>query len=161
MINTLIPIIENMIALHRQFNQLAIEKTDVIKDGNIKRLDKIINKEEGLARQLEQLEKQRLQIISDFQGSEQTDVGFSALIEQAPEDVQPTLQALQEQLTKEVFLLKQQNDLNQELLKQSLAWVNMNLNLLDPGSKPATYGHPGTTAKPQQPTARSRFDSKA
>jgi len=161
-INTLIPIIENMISLHQEFNQLAVEKTIVIKNGDMKRLDKIINKEEGLVRQLDQLEKQRLQVISHAQGAEQKNVGFSALIEQAPDDVKPTLQVLQEQLTEEVFLLKQQNDLNQDLLKHSIAWVNMNLNLMDPGLKSATYEHPGSLEKQQhQPITRSRFDSRA
>jgi flagellar biosynthesis/type III secretory pathway chaperone len=60
----------------------------------------------------------------------------------------------------EVAQLKQQNALNQELIRQSLDVVNLSLQLFQPDSEPVTYDHPNQTSSSQY-KGNPLFDSKA
>lgn len=114
-------------------------------------LDALLEKENEHVKTLRALEEERNQTSS---------LTMSELIEQAaPAEIQQ-LQDLQEQLKKEYLLLKQQNQLNQQLLHQSLQFVNMSMNMLIPEPEKLTYssskanGYSGASSF-------ALFDSKA
>ncbi|MFC4618546.1 flagellar protein FlgN [Camelliibacillus cellulosilyticus] len=159
MIQAIADKIEEMIDVHHLLYQLATDKTEAIKNGDFQTMDQIINKESVEVERLSQLEQEREHLTNAFMGDIEGGQTFSALITRAPDAEQKKLSNLQSELAEVVFLLKKQNDLNQDLLRQSLDWVELNINLLNPTPKPVNYGHP-RGEKPVQP-ALSRFDTKA
>ncbi|SDN02239.1 FlgN protein [Fictibacillus solisalsi] len=147
----MIPMLQKLLYVHKELNHLAAEKTDTLKKGDVAALDVLLEKENEYVKTLRNLEEQRTQTST---------LTMSKLIEQAaPEEIQQ-LRHLQEQLKKEYLLLKQQNQLNQQLLHQSLQFVNMSMNMLIPEPEKLTY----SSSKANGYTGASSialFDSKA
>lgn len=160
MTEAIVQIIEEMVAIHRTLNALAKEKTDAVIKGDFKTLDRIINREEAETARLSQLEQKRMRLVEEATGLPGERATFSALIEAAPEEERERLRDLQKALAHEVFHLKAQNDLNQDLLKQSLEWVELNQKLFMPALKSPTYTHPRAEKETDIPTL-SRFDTRA
>ncbi|GGH76700.1 flagellar biosynthesis/type III secretory pathway chaperone [Pullulanibacillus pueri] len=160
MINKMIDVLQEMVKIHQAFNRLALVKTEALKTGDIKTLGQTIHQEEPLTQRLSQLETERQKLITENYGDGQEAVQLSEVIATVPDELKPVLQGLQEELAREVLSLKQRNELNQQLIKQSLDWVQLNINLLDPGARSTTYSRPNATA-PQPNRVRSSFDSKA
>lgn len=147
----MIPMLQKLLYVHKELNHLAAEKTDTLKKGDVAALDVLLEKENEYVKTLRNLEEQRTQTST---------LTMSKLIEQAaPEEIQQ-LRHLQEQLKKEYLLLKQQNQLNQQLLHQSMQFVNMSMNMLIPEPEKLTY----SSSKANGYTGASSialFDSKA
>lgn len=161
MIDAIVTKIEEMIDIHGTLNELARKKTQAIIQGDMKTLDHIVNQEEAATQKLAQLEDERVRLVQDFTKDTGRGTTFTALIEQAPESEREKLQHLQARLAENVFDLKHQNDLNQDLLKQSLEWVRVNVNLFNPKPQNPNYTNPKAQQKsPGEPLA-SRFDSRA
>jgi hypothetical protein len=70
------------------------------------------------------------------------------------------LTILQSQLVEKVSRVKKQNDLNQQLLEQSLAFVQMSIDLLTPDIETYNYERPNRNQSYEQ-HGRSLFDSNA
>jgi len=160
-IGAIVTKIEEMIDIHGMLNELARKKTQAIIQGDMKTLDQIVNQEEAATQRLAQLEDERMQLVQDFTKDTGGSGTFTALIEHAPESEREKLQHLQARLAENVFDLKHQNDLNQDLLKQSIEWVRVNLNLFNPKPQNPNYTNPRAQQKsPGEPRA-TRFDSRA
>lgn len=160
--NDLIPVLENMVIEHQKLYDIAKEKTEIIKNGDIKGLDRVLVQEEALASRIGQLENRRLQLVTTFLTVPQEEATFTTLIEQAPVEYKETLEQIQLELVNLVFELKFQNDLNQSLLKQSLDWVHLNMSLLQPQTKSVSYTkRQKTDSVHTVPSTPSRFDSRA
>jgi flagellar biosynthesis/type III secretory pathway chaperone len=160
MIQEIVSKIEEMIDVHQTLNQLATEKTDAVVNGDIKSLDRIVNREEVETLRLTQLEDERVKLVQVYTKEHGGETTFTALIENAPEEERERLTELQSKLAENVFMLKHQNDLNQDLIKQSLDWIQVNQKLLDPRKMPANYNNPRTGQKQEKPSI-SQFDSRA
>jgi len=160
-IEAIVTKIEEMIDIHGTLNELARKKTQAIIQGDMKTLDHIVNQEEAATQKLAQLEDERVRLVQDFTKDTGGGTTFTALIEQAPESEREKLQHLQARLAENVFDLKHQNDLNQDLLKQSLEWVHVNLNALNPKPQNPNYANPRAQQKPSGEPPSSRFDSRA
>lgn len=163
MIEPLLNVLETMVNEHQTLDGLAKEKTELIKSGDINGLDKLLAKEDALAVRIQQLEARRQKLVSEFTQQPAASLTFSELIERVPEEWRPTFERFQLQLTEVVISLKYQNDLNQSLLQQSLDWVHLNMSLLQPQVKSATYSNKTRNPNfaPDFSGAKSRFDSKA
>ncbi|HEX7064427.1 MAG TPA: flagellar protein FlgN [Bacillales bacterium] len=159
----LIETMEALVSVHRTLNAHAKEKTRVLKEGDIKGLEALMKKEEAAAAKLKKLEEARIQRVDEFlaeKGVIGEDVTMSQLLKfTAPEEERELLE-VQNQLMDEIVQLKQQNALNQELIEQSLQFVDMSLDLFQPAKEPANYQHPDQTKSPGQ-RGRSLFDSQA
>ena len=66
MLQAIVSKIEEMIDVHRTLNQLATEKTDAVINGEIKTLDRIVNREEVEVARLGQLEDEREKLVQAF-----------------------------------------------------------------------------------------------
>jgi flagellar biosynthesis/type III secretory pathway chaperone len=152
----LISVLESMVTEHTELYELAQTKTEIIKNGDIKGLDRVLVKEEALASRIGQLENTRLKLVTEFLNLPQEETSFTRLIEQASEPYKEKLETIQLKLMSLVFDLKYQNDLNQSLLKQSLDWVYLNMSLLKPQVKSVTY-----SGKNRQKPALDFFNSKS
>lgn len=154
--------IRKLIDLQEQLQEFAELKTTAIKNGDIDALNQLITREEVTVKALSQLEAKREAAVRDYlahHGASDVKGSFDQLIAVVPEAERDELNELQLRLASAVLSLKQANDLNQQLLQQSLQWVQLNLNLLQPQSKPANYEHPNKN-RPKQPSV-SRIDSRA
>ncbi|HEX7065878.1 MAG TPA: flagellar protein FlgN [Bacillales bacterium] len=152
-----------LVSVHRELNEQAKEKTETLKNGDMEALETLMKKEEAAVSKLKELEELRVRQVDVFLGEKGMigeNVTMSQLLKVAdPEEEQKLLQ-IQHQLTEEIILLKQQNALNQELIEQSLQFVNVSLNLYQPEKEPANYGRPDQTKNSAQ-RGRSLFDSQA
>ncbi len=159
----IIAVIAEMIKLHKTFNELAIEKTDIIKKSDIKALDMLIKKEGALIHQLNQLEQKRMSVVEAFlnrKGLVTEGVTMEQVIEMAPKEEQPILTKLQRALMSEIDRLKKNNEQNQQLIEDSLRFVNLSLDLLAPEPEEINYQRPAQKNYDSD-TKRSIFDSKA
>lgn len=156
-------VLADMIKLHKIFNELAIEKTGIIKKGDMPALDQLLKKETLLIKQLKKLEQDRLFVVNEYlsnKGMAKEDVTMDELIESATLEEQDVLQRLQKGLLSEIKMLQEHNELNQQLIQDSLRFVNLSLDLIAPDPEEVNYQRP-TQKGYSEGSGRSIFDSKA
>ncbi|TGA95872.1 flagellar protein FlgN [Sporolactobacillus shoreae] len=157
-------IIKSLISVHETLFDIAQEKTEAIKIGDEKTVARLSKSEIPLIHQLQHLEKQRIgEVAKDLPDWKKDDVDptfsewESAVVSEAD---RPEWTSLYLELARSVVKLKQANLLNQDLLRQSIRWVKLNLNLLQPRHQPENYGNPHDRRKPD-PGFSGRIDSRA
>lgn len=125
---------------------IAKKKEEVLIKNEIEELNKLIRLESSLVSKSRLLEKSVTTLLSE-----------QSLISYIENEEMPTsdLIAVQKQLLDTVYQLKEQNDLNQKLLQDSLTFVQGSIQLLQPESKTYTK-EAAAKSKP-----RTLFDSKA
>ncbi|KHD86416.1 flagellar protein FlgN [Heyndrickxia ginsengihumi] len=153
----LIVCLEKLQKLHESLLQLAREKTEMIKTNDMEGLQKITSNEQKHIRAISTLELQRDQLAHELVDG-QEDVTVSACIEAAVGEERSQLEQLRDMLLQTVDKLKEQNELNQLMIYQSLQYINLTLDAIYPQKQPTTYAPP---EKRQLQTNISRFDSKA
>lgn len=153
---TIITVLEKLIKLHKSFNQLADKKTNIIKEGNTDALTALLIEEQKLVKSITQMEKEREQAVQIFMSGKKATI--DEVIKVANSTEAEELQRLKEELLAEVMKLKEQNELNQQLLITSLQFVNLSLDLLQPQGR--NYNYDKTNEEPPK-NMKSMFDSKA
>jgi flagellar biosynthesis/type III secretory pathway chaperone len=144
-------LLERLFKSHEDLLALGERKTDVLKLGDMKALDVLLKEEDLQVKKLQLIEKERLLKFAN--------VTLNEVLEQADSSGKEKLIQLQENLINAYEALKNRNELNQELLVQSLQYVNMSLGMVQPESEPVTYKNP--KANPYNTNSTSLFDSKA
>ncbi|WP_227394294.1 flagellar protein FlgN [Jeotgalibacillus aurantiacus] len=132
---TLKSLLEQLIELHQSLLDLALEKTVIIKSGDLQELQRIIKEEQKYIYSIQTIEKKRQQILT------------------MPADIEET----KSKLLSVILDLKAVNELNQELLEQSMQFVTLNLDLLMPQPDSFNYKKEDDEHQPVQ----SIFDSQA
>lgn len=151
-----------LIDLHESLLSVSVEKSERLKQNKLEDFHQLMKIEQKHVQALEQLEKVRLNEAKDLAVLLQLpeEASVTEIIERLPnEKDQHVLEEKATALLEVIIHIKQQEDLNRQLLKQSLQFVQLQLDLMEPSVESMTYG----TKKPQEdPTAkRSVFDSKA
>jgi flagellar biosynthesis/type III secretory pathway chaperone len=144
-------LLERLLKSHEDLIVLGERKTEVLKLGDMKALDVLLKEEDLQVKKLQQIEKERLLKFAN--------VTLEDVLDQAEAPEKERLLNLQEQLIQAYEALKSRNELNQDLLEQSLQYVNMSLSMVQPQSEPATYSNSKKNSYPNQ--SASLFDSKA
>ncbi len=152
-IPTIITILEKMLTLHSYLYELTVRKEEVVKANKVDELQQITREEKQYTRAIVQLEKQRAELSDGKTVTELTEMG-------TPTE-KSTLLDLKARLTETIANIQKQNELNQLLLQQSLQFVTMTLNTLNPQPNAVNYEKPANTKKSVSAPARSLFDSKA
>ncbi|MBM7577753.1 flagellar protein FlgN [Jeotgalibacillus terrae] len=129
-------ILQQQTKLHRSLLELAHQKTAVIKENNLDQLNQLIKDEQKHIQAISALENKRQQMVTN-------------------EDVQSE----KDELLQVVLDLKAVNELNQDLLTQSMQLVSLNLDLLMP--QPDSMNYSKTNQDDDDKPARSMFDSQA
>jgi flagellar biosynthesis/type III secretory pathway chaperone len=150
------------VQLHSTFNELAEDKTKTLTKGDISHLRLLIQKETALIKQLQQLEQERARLVRYFmngkglatEGGTLTELFAHVTVEEKEE-----LISLQKDLIMVIEKLKKNNELNQQLIQDSLRFVNLSLDVLQPELDTGNYGR--TNKQDDEPLGRSLFDSKA
>lgn len=157
--------LEQLLSLHTDLYEKSKIKTDVIKSGNIDALRSITSDERKWARTINDIQKELMShtesFLEIFSISKETP-SLRDCLTYMDEQEKESAKALQTKLVDQVKLIKRQNDLNQQLLEQSLAFVNMSLDLLtpDPETDSYNYERPNRQQSYEQ-LGRSLFDSNA
>ncbi|KAF0825032.1 flagellar protein FlgN [Cytobacillus firmus] len=155
--------LQNLVLLYKSLNQLAQKKTEIIKKGDADALNTLMLDEQKHLKGIQTCEKQLLDEAKGFlqeQGFLEEHPSLDDCISHSVSHEKEILLNLKNELQEQVDKLKQQNDLNQQLLEQSLQFVNMSLDLLMPSIDSFNYDHPGG-AQDLAEEKRSIFDSKA
>lgn len=163
-IDQIISVLDELIDAHQLFIETGKEKTEVIKRGDMATLEKLINKEDVMTRRVHQLEKKRQDAVYHYLSSNDIipeDMTLEQLIKMAPLGYKDQLKDRQLKLINEVLSLKDLNDLNRDLIEQSLQFVNLTINLLQPKATLTNYERPHQAGKSYSQLAPGRFDSKA
>ncbi|WNB92714.1 flagellar protein FlgN [Bacillus sp. NEB1478] len=144
-------LLERLFKSHEDLLSLGERKTEALKAGDMKTLDLLLKEEDLNVKKLQVIEKERLLKFAN--------VTVSDVLEQADDIEKEMLIHLQGKLVHAYQALKSRNELNQELLEQSLQYVNMTLSMVQPSNEPATYSK--TKTNPYHSNPSSLFDSKA
>lgn len=154
--------IEKLIKVHVDLYAVAVEKTEAIKTSDIQKMNALLVKEQMYVKMLEQLEQERgKKVVAFLQTKGVTGPGtLTECIEYAPLEDQNKFIEIGEQLASELLVLKNQNELNQQLLQQSIQFVNLNLSMFQADPDSYTYDKP-KQATEGSVTSKSVFDSKA
>lgn len=165
----LIKVIEDIFKLQLDMIKLANLKKEVLISGDIDELSKIIKQEASWVKTLSKLEAERIaaikQLLMERKLSDDnitiTDL-IKVLESQAEKD---QLHELNLKLTNTLEEIQSLNDLNTQLIKQSLDYIENMINTITGENRQQsyTYGRP-TMKQPDvtgMPSSKSIFDKKA
>jgi len=146
-IDNLIKVLEYENKLYGQLYSIAESKTGVVVKAEIDTLQQLVGKEQKLISELNKLQDVREQIIGQVAqtiGKDPREVTISQLTVHLPEDQAEKLNRSRDKLKETVGKLTDKNDLNQQLIKNALEYVDFSLNLLtQPAPQTPQYGRKG------------------
>lgn len=152
--------LEKLISLHQTLNELSLQKTSVLKKGSIDELRQILIKERKVIQSVDSTEKMRHKAVNEWMkiGSEEKEGTVTELLKLFPNQTdREKLANFSTLLTEEITQLKQNEQLNHALLEQSLQYVQVSLDLMNPTLNNMNYGQHSRTYSDN----RSSFDSRA
>src|SRR5690554_2452611 len=141
----IVTIFKALTAVHEKFNEKAIEKQEAVKKGNMQALDQLLKEESALIQQLGKLENTRQHVVNAWmqeKGFVKENVTFEQLMKFFTEENKEELLHWEQRLVQEITKLKQQNELNQQLIEESLRFVNMSLDAMQPKQEFSNYHNP-------------------
>ena len=163
-INKILSSLDSLEKLHRSLLRLAYEKTAIIKNGDMVKLDQLLKEEQSHLAAIVQMDNQRQLAVTQYMTDQGRSVPINPtvadLLGAAPEADKKSLEEARDRLLHAIHDLKWQNDLNQKLTYQSLQFVNLSLDMVRPTTESVNYSKPeinGNKTAQEQVT----FDSKA
>ncbi|KUP04468.1 hypothetical protein Q75_15305 [Bacillus coahuilensis p1.1.43] len=161
---SLFAVLEKLVSLHKSLYNLALQKTEIVKNGDMTGLNELLQNEQKHLGAIKTVEAERQKtavnfLLERYGAHSKSEPTISDCIDVAKDEEKHELRSLQQSLAEAIEQLKERNELNQRLLLQSLQFVHLNLSMLQPQKPQATYGNPVQGKKPT--AARSLFDSKA
>lgn len=144
-----VAVIETENKLLRELVELSTAKQEQI--SNAPEVSRLAVEEQSRIRRLESLDKERVALFDVLSTGKKLEDWLASLDNEKQTCVAPLLLELTENLGR----LQSLNDLNQELLAQSLSYVQFSLNLLMGDDTSPTYTRPGANA-----AGKSIFDRK-
>ncbi|WP_026694345.1 flagellar protein FlgN [Peribacillus kribbensis] len=152
-----------LLKLHKSLLDLARQKTEIVKQGSMEELNRIMIDEQKHVKAITVVEAEREQAVAMFlaaQGSYHLQPSLAACLEFAAEEERTQFITLREDLKALVYELKDANFLNQQLIYQSLQFINMSLDMVRPRPQAFNYERP-MAAGAASAAPRSYFNSKA
>lgn len=146
--------------LYKHMLELSIDKTDIITSGQVRELDKITQKEQALILKAGKLEDIREDIVSKIQEKLNLNKisNLSKLTDYLNEEQKKEVEDIKKQLIDVLNRLKERNSLNSTLIKDSLEYINLNVNLLTNALSGSTYSD--KVNKDGVVQSKSIFDAK-
>lgn len=154
----LIRTMEQLIQLNRSLYVLQVKKTEIVKKGDIEAFQQLQQNEQKHLAAIQKVDRERQTMVARLVPRLENPTVTDCLTSLTKTE-QKKLVSLKEQLLTQLMEIKEQNDLNQQLIQQSLDFIHLNVNLLLPQQKQINYG-PKSNEK--QPTETRRiFQSEA
>ncbi|MEC2346339.1 flagellar protein FlgN [Paenibacillus barengoltzii] len=164
-VQPLIEILKQMDDLHAELLEVMELKKQSILGRSYEELVRVMSRESKLVKAVEEQEKQLFTSAQTFLQSKgirsQLELTVSELLRLVfdPEEKR-MLDEARRKLGERLMELKRVNDLNQQLLQQSLSFIDFSLNLMIGGEdEGTTYSPP--LVQDKKASARSMFDTKA
>lgn len=161
----LIDVLEDLYKSQVEMVELAKRKKQVLINGEIDELTKIIQQESNWIKRVGKLEEERLNIVEQFVNEKSIDNSnltikeLTNIIESPKERAQLT--AINEKLFAIIEELQQLNEINTQLIKQSLDYISNTLDsFIVDNKQPYTYNNPSDKQKSMS-SGRGIFDKKA
>lgn len=147
--------------VHGELLKVSKRKTDIIKEGSTEKLQAILAEERKYIKVLEQAEQNRQKEVEKWYTDQQLPLEEMTITNMlhilTDKQDQQVLESLTIHLTKAITELKQQEQLNQALIQQSMQFVQLSLDMLSPTIQNMNYGK----SQDHEGAKRSVFDSKA
>ena len=144
---SLLSLMTNFVTLYRQLADLAKEKTAVLVQGDVGKLEVLLAKETELLLAAGKLEKQRVGLLQEWRkdaGWTEENVTTQFVLAQLEEAAKDDIEAQTQELKRLIEELEAANVTNGELIERALHFINYSLELLsghDAGEM--TYGASG------------------
>lgn len=152
----LIKILKEELEILNILKKIAYEKTDIIINNEVDKLEGMTKREEELINKMGLVEEKRLQLIDNW-GIDKN-ISISEIIDRIPESPkdQEDLIYVSNELYKAMVNIKTRNLTNKELIEDNLKWLDFNMNLILNVETPTTYGK----EKGNREVKNSLFDRK-
>ena len=135
-VQQIMELMEQLVDVHKQLLSISKEKTERFKEGAIEPLQQLLVKERKQIRLLEQTESKRQQAVEKWfqeNGMDTEQYTVSHMLEKLEDEKErETLANITTTLTETIVELKQQEQLNEALIRQSMEFVQMSLDLMNP-----------------------------
>lgn len=162
-VNSIIDKLEQLVEIHQQLIQFSLEKTTIVKNGEVDKLQSHLVKERKLVQQLEKAEAAREKEVEKWfidNGLSLDDTTITTMLQHLQDEgEQQALEANAVRLAEALINLKQQEQLNVALIQQSMQFVQLSIDLLSPSLANINYSN--KTDMDKSSANRSLFDSKA
>ncbi|MCR8645044.1 flagellar protein FlgN [Paenibacillus sp. N1-5-1-14] len=164
-ITALLEVMGEITEVHTELLALAKEKTPLLVRNEVEELNRVIHKENNCIKRMTELDQSRLHFLGEYlvkrgyhPNPKVTISDLIRIIYKAEE--KQSLTDAQVALAKVIAELQTVNTLNQEMIKQSLAFIDYSLDLLvgSPENE-VTYQHPAM--QKQTGTRAGVFNAKA
>lgn len=153
----MIEILKKQLEIYKEILKISEDKTDIIVEDKVEELKPMVDREENLVGQYISLEKQRIGIVKEFanQNGIKEILKIDDLCKFFPDDADE-MQELKKEILDVTKKIKAKNSLNQELVKNSLDYINFSVGLITGTNRGSgTYGKGGNPLKSE---ARNFFD---
>lgn len=145
--------LEKELKMYEEISKLAESKTKVVVKGKVKDLEDITKKEQNLITQMGTFEKIRRAIFANISRETNTREAGSLselllLLEEAgmSNDALQELDSIRDELLNVIGQIKEVNQLNEKLIKQSLDYISLNMEVLTSIEEQGNqYGSKATT----------------
>lgn len=132
LINELIEVLEQESKIYDEILKISKNKTNIIVEGKVIELEKIVKLEQSLVLQMAKMEDQRELIvgkISKIIGMEPEKITLKNLVASMEKENGKILEQQQEKIGQTLKELTNANELNSKLIKSSLDYISFSLNL--------------------------------
>jgi len=150
---SLLSLMINFVTVYRQLADLAKEKTAVLVQGDVRRLETLLAKETELLLAAGKLEKQRIALLQEWRkdaGWTEENVTTQFVLDQLTDAAKEDIEKQTQELKRLIEELRAANVTNGELIERALHFVNYSLELMsghDAGEM--TYGANGYLGQQQ------------
>lgn len=134
----LMRILEEQLDILANLDRAAVEKTELIIDNDVDRLNEMITKEEKLIDKIASLELEREHLLDSWGITK--GMPLSTIISEMPGE-KKDIEILGEKLSNILISIDEKNKTNNFLIKDSLEWIEFNLNLMTNATTPYIYGN--------------------
>ncbi|GAB4072951.1 hypothetical protein GCM10028778_06130 [Barrientosiimonas marina] len=159
-VQPIIQALEKLVKLHEGLLETARQKTEIIKADSVNELQKLLISEHKYVQALEQAEINRQKAVDawlEAEGFNWQEPTITAILNAlTDEHMAQELENTATKLTQTITSLKQQEELNQDLLRQSMQFVELSLDTISPSLRQMNYGR----QQPSRTSERSVFDSR-
>ncbi|PLR90807.1 flagellar protein FlgN [Bacillus sp. T33-2] len=155
----LISTMKKLHKLHRSLLDLSVRKTEIIKKSDMDALNQLLKDEQVHISAIGELEEERLALVSTLL-PDRENPSFLECLEVLSGHEKEELQKLRDELLQVVCDIREQNTLNQQLIHQSMQFINFSRGLIMPRQESYNYGPPKGKQTPAAST-QGLFSSKA
>lgn len=162
--NEIINIVKEEIRVYREILLLSNEKRQILVEGKATELDRIVRIEQKLSTEVVKLEQERDRLLQEAVEAgdiDKEDIIVSKLIKKMDEAAGKSINDASTELMGLLEAIKEINDINGELIKQSLDYIEYTVNIMSSTTQATnlTYGSDSVDGK-KAGSKKTFFDSK-